>query len=539
MDRNAPFEDIVFEYLNELDEAKSLLFLESLAEKFKQDNADIRNYLEDDPLMTVLSLLRPGDVTGPKWFRLYTPGPAYDKSVKSGLFEFFDDYHPFSSEVWGEPSERTKEQMGASGHFVAVITQDDVDARDSDQGAFVHAFEDWQTSADEHGFRRKRFVVLLFGRKAESWWDKRRMRDNFGTANSPFDDRSLFVLKLPDVSEDLSKEKNAITRFLSNPVVRGPFGVVVLGEPTAASDDAAGAAADGLGLVPYLSRRNPHFVQYWQDGWASTKKLNPKDREELFKSLPIFVRPTASRDATITGIKAAMMVPLVSALGYTPEEIGTAWETVGKFRRVYWRPEGNWPDVTEAKDEIDYPFVGPLNSIGTKLLSLADFIDIQGNTISTRFEDMPADDPKRTLLSSSLQQLREDTDQQEDDTEPVSLEILSESICKFDRAKLNIVAAHDQRAAPHDKRSTIGHFEDWDATIDQQLATFFPGREPKVLRIAVLFQNFDEFDGLRFAEGLTVNRWNLLKLRGGPGEWTFDGENVKHLKDTVVEMLQA
>ncbi|MEZ2331474.1 hypothetical protein AB6802_17280 [Mesorhizobium sp. RCC_202] len=538
IDENGGFAEFTKRYLDEVEAKQAMPFLlRSLAELFQNDNIGMRSDLLDERLLDTWSLLKPGDVDGQTWFRSYTPGLAYDKSVKSGLFEYFAKCHPFSCEVWGEVSDRTKEQIEQSSHFVAIMTQDDVAARVSDQGAFVSAFEDWRKSVDEHGLRRKRFILLLFGPAAVSWWDKWRMRDDFATANSPFDDKSFFVLKVPDVSGDLAKEKDAINWFLTNPVPRGPFGVVVLGEPTAAAA-AAAAPLDGFGLVAYLKKRNPVLVQYWQDGWAATKRLDPGNREQLFKSEPIFVRPTASKDATMGAIKGVLIPSLFSALGYRPDEFQTAKETAGKFKRVYWRPEGDWPDMISAEDG-EYPLVGPLESIGATLLNLAGFKDIPGTTIRTRFEDLPADDPKRNLLSASLQGLREAAEQEEDDTVPVSLGILPESIRKFDRARLNIVAAHDQRVAPGDKQRTISHFEDWDAMIDRNLAAYFPGHEPKVLRIAVLFQNFDEFDGLRFAEGLTVRRWNLLKLRGGPGAWTFDDENVRYLKDTVDEMLQA
>jgi hypothetical protein len=323
----------------------------------------------------------------------------------------------------------------------------------------------------------------------------------------------------------------------------------VLGEPTAAEAAAIAVTtaahgvsesmADDLDIGGQLRQRNPEYVELWDDGWSTTReKLTAERRADLLKRNPIFVRPVFDPQATIATVKGALIRPLLDTLGYSAQERTRAWEEVRKYRRVFWRPDGDWIDHNDAIPGQEYALTGACRLAAERLAALAGFGSPVESVVRTRFEDLPDHDPKRRLLASKLQELGEIARKGEDDTVAVSLNGLAESIQKFDRAKLNIVAAHDQRTRPGDRQDTINHFEDWDAKIEQYLKQYFPRNQPKVLRIAVLFQNVDKFDGLRFAEGLTVSRWHLLKLKGQAGSWSFDPENVRHLKDNVGILLQ-
>ncbi|WP_271893341.1 SAV_2336 N-terminal domain-related protein [Candidatus Phyllobacterium onerii] len=141
------------------------------------------------------------------------------------------------------------------------------------------------------------------------------------------------------------------------------------------------------------------------------------------------------------------------------------------------------------------------------------------------FEDMPDGTAMRGSLVNALQVVAD----QRGEVVAVSLEALDERIRLFDHSRLNIIAAHDLRTRPGDKSSVISHFEAWDSKIDQSVRRYF-AQEPKIMRIAVLFKNCDRFDGLRFDEGLSVRRWNLLKAEVGPTNWELDDEDVRHLE---------
>jgi hypothetical protein len=467
------------------------------------------------------------------------------------VFDFFAGFHPFSADMWEEPSERQIEQMEASSHFLAVVTQDDVSqARTSDDGCFEKAFRHWVSFLGRPPDERKRFAVLLFGPKAIAWWrDKWQVRDDLAPGRFPFYDGSMSVQRIPELSHGLAAVKHTLEAFLRSPVFDGPARVVVLGEPTEAAAAAAAVSAAARGVEAAVSddsdigehihRRNPDYVELWKSGWSiARERLSAQSRAEFLRKNPIFVRPVLDDRQTIARVRGDMIQPLIEALGYTDEERKNAWEEIDLYRRVFWRPTGDWLDVTNAIPGREFAITGPIRSAVEQLVAIAGLGSQVESVVRTRFEDLPDQDPKRKLLANKLQELGAVAEKTEDDTVPVSLNGLAESIKKFDRAKLNIVAAHDQRTRPGDKQDTINHFEDWDAKIEQHLQFFFPRNPPKVLRVAVLFQNVDKFDGLRFAEGLTVNRWHLLKLQGKPGSWAFDPENVNSLKDNVSFLLQ-
>ncbi len=69
------------------------------------------------------------------------------------------------------------------------------------------------------------------------------------------------------------------------------------------------------------------------------------------------------------------------------------------------------------------------------------------------------------------------------------------------------------------------------------MSEYFPEREPKIFRIAVLFQNFDKFDGLKFDEGLSVRRWNLLKIKREDNRLVFNTNDLNHLKDAAKDLM--
>ncbi len=166
----------------------------------------------------------------------------------------------------------------------------------------------------------------------------------------------------------------------------------------------------------------------------------------MFKYPPIFVRSASDKNMTVAGLKDGLIFPLMNALGYGDEDLVSIWrDIVGKFQRVYWRSEGEWWDGGEINHKVECAWTGSSEDVGAKLAKLAGFDEFFESKLRTRFENLPDSDPNRELLSTNLQELGKTVVKQgEYETVAVSLDSLDESVKRFNRAQLNIVAAHDQ-----------------------------------------------------------------------------------------------
>jgi len=503
-------------------------------------------------VVKIQALMEPSKISSEKWFRLFKQDDvAYRYCEDAHVFDYFKRFHPFTAELWSTVTDRKSQQVEHSKYFLAVITPRDLTDGDApDCELFEFALKNWLESL-ANPEASKRFMLFYEKEEVLAWWKK--WREKFRENNPTFDDKSIFIRELTNEPADRAAAKIELENFLNGSWDEGssgtetkvPSNILVLGIPTVDTTNGRDTNSNNVKLFKYLRKYNPKRVQHWDNDWSATKRLTASQRNELFKYPPIFVRSASDKKATVAGLKDALIIPLINALGYadedgyTDEDLVRIWrDTVGKFQRVYWRPHGEWWDGGEINQKIEHAWTGSAEDIGARLAKLAGFDEVVESKIRTRFEDLPDSDPNRNMLSAGLQDLsRTVVKQGEFDTVAVSLDGLDESVRRFGRAKLNIVAAHDQKTRPGDRQDTITHFENWDTRIDHLVGEYFPGREPKIFRIAVLFQNFDKFDGLRFDEGLSIRRWNLLKIKHENGKLVFNPGDLKHLKDAAKDMI--
>lgn len=525
---NLPYDDALYDYIVETVVPQALMekLLGILATKQRITTK-------------IQALMDPVEIDEDKWFRVFTKGDiAFKYCSDDGVFDYFAKYHPFTGDLWTKVTERKMDQIQLSKHFLAVLTPPDVENLEStEDSVFEFAFKDWLASRAGAAESRKRFMILYEREEVANWWNKWKERHR---ANHPtLDDEPVFIREIKNDPTDHANVRAELERFLKAPDEPQPklSNVLLLGNPVA---NGAPARPNDVALYQFLGGAKSGRVKYWEDGWGESIRLEKDAREELYKYPPIFVRSAADRNTTIAGLKDGMIFPLMNALGYSNDDLLTIWrDIVGKFRRVYWRSEGEWWDGTEINQNIENAWSGSIEDIAAKLAKLAGLDALSESKLRTRFENLPDSDPNRALLSNNLQELGKTVVQQgEYDTVAVSLDSLDESVSRFDRAQLNIVAAHDQRTRPGDRQHTINHFEDWDTRIDRLVSEYFPDREPKIFRIAVLFQNFDKFDGLKFDEGLSVRRWNLLKIKSDNNRIDFNRNDMNHLIDAARDLMQ-
>lgn len=490
----------------------------------------------------IQSLMDPVDIDKDKWFRTFTQGEvAFKYCLDEGVFDYFVNYHPFTADLWAKVTELKMEQISQSRHFLAILTPVDLENLDSTENTvFEFAFNDWLMSRSGPPEARKRFMLFYEKEEMVAWWNK--WKDRYRGKYPSIDEEPILIRELRNEPTDRANARVAIEKFLALPDEPRTTSqtklasIMLLGSP-ALANGASGQPGD-LALFQFLRRFDSDRVQHWEDGWGATKRLTAPQRDELFKLSPIFVRSASDKNTTVAGLKDALMMPLLDALGYSDDNIVKIWrDVVGQFQRVYWRSEGEWWDGMEC-GKVESAWTGSVEEIGAKLAELAGFGELCESKLRTRFENLPDSDPNRELLSTNLQELGKTVVKPgEYETVAVSLDSLEESVSRFDRAQLNIVAAHDQRTRPGDKQHTINHFEDWDTRIDRLVGEYFPDREPKIFRIAVLFQNFDKFDGLKFDEGLSVRRWNLLKVKRDNNKLDFNRNDMNHLIDAARDLM--
>ncbi|MBY5586527.1 hypothetical protein HFO49_03365 [Rhizobium leguminosarum] len=487
----------------------------------------------------IKSLMDPVDVNKDQWFRIYKRGEvALSYCDREQMFDFFDKYHPYTANPWSKISELKTEQISQSKSFLAIITPFDLEDIDTPDGdIFKYAFEDWLNSHCDRAETPKKFMLLYERDEVLNWWNS--WVEKYRGKYPSIDDIPVFLREFRNDRADLAVLKKDLWRFLNDADPPIEANVLLLGIPTI-SAGAISAKASDIELVNFLGKYNPDRVQYWEDGWAESKRMTEAERAELFLRPPIFVRSAADKHATISGLRGDLILPLARALGYAEYDVARVWrDIVGQFQRVFWRPEGEWWDGTEIDRKVECALIGAPTEIGEKLAKKAGLSELLESKLRTRFENLPDSDPNRELLSTNLQELGKTVvEQGEYETVAVSLDSLDDSVSRFNRSQLNIVAAHDQRTRPGDRQHTISHFEDWDSKIDALVARYFPGREPKIFRIAVLFQNFDKFDGLKFDEGLSVRRWNLLKIKRENDKFVFNPNDLSHLKQAATELLK-
>ncbi|WP_155810767.1 hypothetical protein [Phyllobacterium sp. UNC302MFCol5.2] len=489
----------------------------------------------------IQSLMDPVDIDSNMWLRTYMQGEvAFKYCDDEGVFDYFAQYHPFTAELWAKVTELKAEQISQSKYFLAIVTPVDLENLEATDGTvFDHAFNDWLKSRSGPPEARKRFMLIYEKEEMGNWWNK--WKDRYRAKYPAIDDEPIFLRELKNDPKDRASVRAELQAFLNlpdEPLSPKLSNVLLLGTPSTADTD-PGTQAGDVALFQYLRRFNADRVQYWEDGWGDTMRMTVPQRDEFFRYPPIFTRSASERNTTVGGLKDKMIPLLMDALGYSNDDVVGIWrDSVSKFQRVYWRSAGEWWDSTEINPKTENAWKGSVEEIGAKLAKLAGFGDLCESKLRTRFENLPDSDPNRQLLSTNLQKLGQTVVKPgEYETVAVSLDSLEESVSRFNRAQLNIVAAHDQRTRPGDKQHTINHFEDWDTRIDRLVGQYFPDREPKIFRIAVLFQNFDKFDGLKFDEGLSVRRWNLLKVRRDNNKIDFNSSDMNHLIDAAKDMM--
>ncbi|MGH0280444.1 hypothetical protein [Sinorhizobium meliloti] len=525
---NSGYDDLVFNYLK-----NKVVYTDLLSPLLDHLS---RTGLSSDRRRKLLSLMDPESVAGDMWFAMYRQDNNFEQGSiqKAGGFKFFENLHPFVSELWTKPTPLQEKQIQWSKYLVAVITQDDLENTDSwDQSTLRFALNNWLKSDD----RQRKFAVILQNKeKISAWWD---YRTSTLTPSDLIEQRAPFVRTLRVEEEALSTLKDELEEYFSNPPAPPLSSILILGNPElSAPEQAASNSADDNLVYADLFGRNNERVKYWRDGWGAAQRLDGDEREAFVNSSPILVRSSAESQTAIASLKGSMIGPLIRALGHDIDDPNTWANTISKFRKVYWRREGVWLDANDINKLVEKAWLGTPDQIAKQLAQLAGFPEAREQKLRIRFEDLPDSEPKRELLTHHLRVLRGNLlpDVDSDDTVPVMLNILDKSVKNFLKYELNIVAAHDQRAKPGDTNGTIKHFEQWDSIIDRLVDHYFPVNRPKIMRIAVLMQNY-HFEGTNFGEYSSVRRWNLLRPNTDGPYIGFDQRDLENLQNVASDML--
>lgn len=495
----------------------------------------------------LMDLMDPDSVEKTKWICLGNPaGAIFSLFDRQALFASLSDFHRFVRSASEEPSALATEQIEKSRCYFLLLTDEDVaDFADESASAFALAFRDWSTALEELPEHRKRLVVFAIGQKANNWWIRWK-REHFldSVVDNTVKPAMLYegsFEKIP-IESELAPHQEALRAFLQlapSPDAQRAVRILLLGDPLAlggmpAAEGADQRLNDESLLLDYLVKRVGTSVDRWQDGWVGGDHFNTIRRTMFFQENPILVR--ASPEGAASDFRNLLVRALATRLGYTDPTADAQWfKSIEKLRKIFWRtssaPLGE--TATDFSDEIFMS--GGVEDIGARLAELAGFLP-HGLVASARYENLRDDHPQRELLSSNLQEIRRSA-AEEGNTVAVSLDLLDDSVRRFDRAALNIIAAHDLATRARDRADTIRHFTEWEGALEKAVQKYFPGRKPKILRIAALLNNFNEFEGLKFADESPVWRWNLLKLEPGNAGYAFNAATFNNVQQLARSLL--
>jgi hypothetical protein len=251
------------------------------------------------------------------------------------------------------------------------------------------------------------------------------------------------------------------------------------------------------------------------------------------------VRAISDRAATMREAQTALKPHLLNAFGFNFSDEDSWLAELSRFRRIYWRPDG--PDW--SSEGADLGWTGQAQDFAARLAELAGFPGRASRRMIVRYEDPKSVDPAQTQLNrrlvvSSLQSAAQAGAGQDmvPNTVPISFEKIEDSVKKFTKNGLNVIALHDLEAQRDD---TIRRFEGADKRIDSAVNRLFgSAQRPPILRVAVLLRNAGSFDGLKFDHDSSVHRWNLLKrTAASDGTLKFDEQGFKNIAREARDLL--
>lgn len=496
-----------------------------------------RNDLIDsiEPLIAQLNK----ETADPSWFFSYAHDMDDDWVEKLENNHTFDDafggmlQRPSSSGIGGKISEGLRNEINQSEYFVALLSQYYVRSVRCPE-IFSAAFESWRTRLSDEKSRQK-LIVLVLDDAGEKWWT-----ENYLSTAPP--DGCSYWTKFR-VRDDFAALKKSLTDWVKTPPSDSGFpqtsSVIVLGEPTGGSPENVSTNVEELvsDLGKLTVERDGFRVDFWQDDW-SKRKMSESERAQTFARSPIFVRTIADRSSTVREAQAALKPHLLNAFGFEFSDEASWLAEFGRFRRIYWRPDGpDWPS-----EGVDLGWTGQVQGLAARLAELAGFPGASRKVI-VRYEDPKSVDPAQTQLNR--QRVIESLESAAQagagrgmvsNTVPISFEKIEDSIRRFTKTGLNVIALHDLEAQRDD---TIRRFEGADKLIDSVVSkSFGNAQRPPILRVAVLLRNASSFEGLKFDHDSTVHRWNLLKRTAtGDGTLKFDEQGLRNIVREARDLL--
>lgn len=355
---------------------------------------------------------------------------------------------------------------------------------------------------------RYRFLVFLLGKDAQDWWKSQALECE-GMQVEHFDQEpdTQAIEHTAEVFSDLE--------IAGGPGTPKAHSIIVLGEERATDPGGAGGRRAVDDLVRYLRDRDPKRIEHWDDGWYM-KSLPVEARVRLFGSEPLFVRALLDGEQTKGSVRDRLRGALLSATGFGHLD-DTAWnEHFSRLKRIYW--SNGRPDWT-GKDEFNELWlVGQAEEIGGQLAEMAGLASLAPHSMGhIRYErpdlrDKVKREKAEQLLASKLPEaIRPEGDGGTVDTVPIIEEGIEDSVRKFSPFTLNVLAVHDLETRPGDEDDAIERFSRAEDKIQTAVRAREDGQSIEIVRVAVLFNNFRTFDGVRFSQGSPVYKWNLLK----------------------------
>ncbi|MBY5917735.1 hypothetical protein [Rhizobium leguminosarum] len=496
----------------------------------------------------LMDLMDPNSIEKAKWICLGNPASAvFSLFDRQALFAGLSELHRFVRSAAEEPSALAAAQIEKSECYFLLLADEDVASFEDDPtSTFALAYRGWSASLEERPKHRKRLIVFTIGQKADDWWNRWK-RDHFlksgvdNTVKPPMLYEGSFK-KTPLVSE-LAPHQKGLREFLECVPPTPPpkdVRILLLGDPFALGGMSGAEGADQRLkyedlLHDYLNKHFKTSVDRWKDGWVASDRFDTVGRTLFFQENPILVR--AGPEGAALEFRDLLLKALAIRLGY-PDSAADAQllESVEKLRKIFWRIAPSPLVETPTGFSHEISIAGGLKDIGAKLAEVAGVLP-HSSVVSARYENLRDDHPHRTLLSSKLQEIRRSA-AEDGNTVAVSLDLMDETVRRFDDAALNIIAAHDLATRVSDGGAdTIRHFAEWETALETAVKKYFPDRQPKILRIAALLNNFNEFEGLRFADESPVWRWNLLKLEPSGAGYTFNAATFNNVQELARNCL--
>lgn len=499
---NSPYPVQVAEFIREIDAEGSIsVFVDRLYSQLA-DRPDLRRELR--PIIYKIRQVS-------KWFchynevddncRLFAENAVFPRLGEYGrlLQEDVRDFVKIR-----KLDKAAQEEIYSARQFVALVGKYYSRSRDQRE-ILTLALDTWRKLDTVPGYQ---FLVFLLGSDAQDWWKSLAL-----------DGEGIHVERLEEEpgDEEVRKAEQILSSFPERErrvgLVRHP--VIVLGEEQAPAPGPGHDRRAVDDLVSYLRQNDPKRVEHWGDGWYR-KNLTGAERARLFGSEPVFVRALIGDDTAKEAIRARLKGALLSATGFGHLDDGAWNEYLAQLKRVYWsagRP--NWAGMSEPNE---FWLAGQVEDIGRQLAELAGFDGAAPHSIGhIRYErpdlrDKAKREKAEQLLARELPEaVRPDGGDGTMDTVPIIEEGIEESIRKFSPSTLNVLAVHDLETRPGDEDDAIERFSRAEDKIRTVVKTIDGGQDLEIVRVAVLFNNFRTFDGVRFDQGSPVSKWNLLK----------------------------